>query len=260
MAVRIDRETDTAVCVVHLEGEVDVAIVPEVRRALDSTISAGCRNMILDLSKVTYADSSALGLLVWIDHKLAPHGGKLVLVGANRDVTRVLELSGLVGVAPSISSSPSVTSALEGLEMRPEAGTELWSERIELAARIDTLSAVRQRVVDVLEPVQMSEAAIFDIKVAVGEALANAVRHGSPGGEGDRVQIEVKAYEDRVSIAVEDTGRGFTGEASCTGDVYASGGRGVMFMRALMDRVDFEVGENGGTTVTLVKHLRSAEA
>ena len=29
-----------------------------------------------------------------------------------------------------------------------------------------------------------------------------------------------------------------------------------MFMRALMDRVEFDVGDDGGTTVTLVKHLR----
>jgi serine/threonine-protein kinase RsbW len=257
MSVRIDSKATEAVCVVHLEGEVDIALVPEVRRTLDATISSGCRNMVLDLTAVTYADSSALGLLVWIDHKLAPNGGKLVLVGANRDVTRVLELSGLVGVAPSISASASVSSALEGLELRTEERPELWKRTVGLLARIDELSAARQEVVAALEPLNMAEATLFDIKVAVGEALANAVRHGSPRGEEDRVTVDVIGYDDRVVIKVSDTGCGFAGEASCTGDVYASGGRGVMFMRALMDRVEFDVGPEGGTTVTLVKHLRS---
>jgi anti-anti-sigma factor len=255
MTVEIEHENDTNVCVARLRGEVDVVVVPEVREALDATIRKGCRNLVLDLTRVTYADSSALGLLVWIDHRLAPAGGKLVLVGANRDVTRVLELSGLVGVAPSISASPTVSSALHGLELLPEAAHELWSRTITLPARIDQLSSVRQEAVDLLEPLGMPESALFDVKVAIGEALANAVRHGSPSGAEDEVAVKVTAYEDRVVICVTDRGCGFTGDTSCTGDVYASGGRGVMFMRALMDRVDFEVGEQGGTCVTLVKHL-----
>lgn len=259
MNVRIDSKTTDAVCVVHLSGEVDIALVPEIRRAIDSTISGGCRNMVLDLAEVTYADSSALGLLVWIDHKLAPSGGKLVLVGANRDVTRVLELSGLVGVAPSISASPSVSSALEGLEMRTEERPALWERTMRLPARIEELSPARQEVVEALEPMHLPDATLFDIKVAVGEALANAVRHGSPRGGEDEVGIDVVGYDDRVVIRIRDAGCGFSGESSCVGDVYASGGRGVMFMRALMDRVDFESGtDGGGTTVTLVKHLRTA--
>lgn len=257
MAIHIEKETDTSVCVVHLDGEVDVAVVPEIRQALENTIGSGCRNLVLDLSRVSYADSSALGLLVWIDHRLSPFGGKLVLVGANRDVTRVLELSGLVGVAPSISASPSVSSALEGLEMPPTTEKELWSESITLPAKIEALADVRNKVCEAIMPLHISDASMFDIKVAVGEALANAVRHGSPGGEADRVRIDIRAYPDRVLIRVHDTGCGFSGDASCTGDVYASGGRGVMFMRALMDRVDFQVPSEGGTVVTLVKHLRT---
>jgi anti-anti-sigma factor len=259
-SVRIDRQTTENVCVVHLEGDVDVAIVPEVRSAIDATIGGGCANLVLDLTAVTYADSSALGLLVWIDHRLSPRVGKLVLVGANRDVTRVLELSGLVGVAPSISTSPSVSSALEGLELRTETRTELWHESIDLLAKVESLSDARQKVVDRLCTVRLSDAALFDIKVAVGEALANAVRHGSPTGPTAMVHIDMSAYDDRVVIKVLDTGCGFSGEASCTGDVYASGGRGVMFMRALMDRVDFEVRPEGGTIVTLVKHIRPGAA
>jgi anti-anti-sigma factor len=256
MSVRIDRPDTDEVCVIHLSGEVDVAAVPEIRRAVDTTMSGGCRDIVLDLAMVTYADSSALGLLVWIDHRLAPGGGKLVLVGANRDVTRVLELSGLVGVAPSISASPTVISALEGLEMRVEEREELWRHELCIPARIEDLSEARQEVVEVLRPLGMPETMLFDVKVAVGEALANAVRHGSPHGPQDEVRVEVVAYDDRVVLRVADTGRGFTGEASSSGDVYAAGGRGVMFMRALMDRVQFAVGADGGTTVTLTKHLR----
>lgn len=98
---------------------------------------------------------------------------------------------------------------------------------------------------------------MFDIKVAVGEALANAVRHGSPGGPTDEVEVDIHAYPDRVMIQVRDSGAGFDGESSCRDDVFAAGGRGVMFMRALMDGVEFTCRPEGGTAVTLTKHLRS---
>ena len=43
------------------------------------------------------------------------------------------------------------------------------------------------------------------------------------------------------------------GEPVPDSDVYASNGRGVLFMRALADSVDFERGEAGGTCVRLAK-------
>jgi anti-sigma regulatory factor (Ser/Thr protein kinase) len=58
-----------------------------------------------------------------------------------------------------------------------------------------------------------------------------------------------------VVLVVLDKGEGFDGEAASDGDPYASSGRGVMFMRALMDHVVFERQPGGGTAVTLVKHL-----
>lgn len=255
MSIDIERQVDSRACVVRVDGEIDIAVVPELRESLDSALQGGCVNVVIDLSGVTYADSSALGLLVWLDHRLAPRGGKLVLAGANPDVTRILELSGLISVAPSVSASPSLLSALDGLELRETPPEPLWTETLRVPASTDTLAETRNRVVHMLDPLDVAEASLFDIKVAVGEALANAVRHGSPHGESDTISIRVSAAEDRVTIAVTDAGVGFNGVAQCNRDIYASSGRGIMFMRALMDKVEFETCDDGGTTVTLVKHL-----
>jgi len=254
--LKIDRENDRRVCVAHLEGEIDISVVPSVKSALDSTVEGGCENLILDLSRVTYADSSALGLLVWLDHRLTPRGGKLILAGANRDVARVLELSGLVNIAPSIAASPSVTSAMEGLELTDRPTELLWREELIVPAQVASLSQSRLRVVELLDRVTLSEASLFDIKVAVGEALANAIRHGSPHPETDQVKIDLAVHDDRIVIMITDAGEGFEEGVGAATDLYATSGRGIMFMRALMDRVDFRRESNGGTTVTLIKHLR----
>jgi len=251
----VERGADQAMCVVRLRGEIDISTVPGLRDSVESAVMGGCTNVVLDLSSVTYADSSALGLIVWLDRLLHPRDGKLVLAGANRDVGRVLELSGLVGLAPTIAAAADVADAVSGLDLPARTSEPLWSDSLSLSADVGALPAIRAQVCDLLEDVDMSDGAMFDVRVAVGEALANAIRHGSPGGGADIVQVTVTAFADRVVIDVTDSGSGFDGRPGGTDDLYAASGRGVMFMRALMDSVQFSPAPGGGTSVTLEKHL-----
>jgi len=251
----ITHAREAHACVAHLVGDIDIAIVPELRDDLHASIDSGCINLVLDLTRVTYVDSSALGLLVWLDHKLMPVEGRVLLVGANRDVSRILELSGLSRLATSIAMSESVESALARLELGTVESEELWSREICIPADVNRLAGVRDQVSDLVNGLGFSESAIFDIKVALGEALANAVRHGAPNGKG-RVCVDVRAFSDRVVVEVADNGAGFDGIHRVSDDLYAPSGRGIMFMRALMDRVEFEPAEGGGTLVRLIKHHR----
>jgi anti-anti-sigma factor len=249
----ISHAMEARTCVARLSGDIDTAIVPELRGDLEQSIDAGCVNLILDFSDVTYADSTALGLLVWLDHELGARDGRVFLAGANSDVARILELSGLPELGTAISVSDDVPSALEGLEIDSASSNELWRRQISIPADINQLAGVRDAVSVLVAPLGFGESAIFDIKVALGEALANAVRHGAPPS-GGRVCVDVIAYADRVVLEVTDNGSGFDGVHNASDDLYAPSGRGIMFMRALMDGVEFEMGENGGTLVRLTKH------
>lgn len=255
MKIVTEHHGDGRACVVHLHGEVDMVTVPEVREALESAMNRGCTNVVLDLGNVSYMDSSALGLLVWVDRELAPREGRLVLAGADRNVSRILEISGLVSAAPRISAASDPEDALSGFDLTGPPTVPLWTRELEFPAHPDSLARARAEVCDLLDPLGMPETVFFDIRVAVGEALANAIRHGSPRGARDPVSVSVSAHEDRVVLVIADHGAGFDGETASDGDPYASSGRGVMFMRALMDRVDFTPLPGGGTAVTLVRHL-----
>ncbi len=252
--ITLERQAGTGTCVARLTGDIDAASTPSVREALDAAIRDGCRRIVLDLSRVEYVDSSALGLLVWADHRLQPLSGALLLAGAGRDVTRILELSGLIGVAPSVFVSESVEAALAALAPPSAKGEPLWTRSFEVSADARLMAQARARITDMIAPLGLPESAVFDIKVATGEALANAVRHGSPRGPLDGIGVEIAAFDDRVEISVSDHGRGFDGTSQPSADVFAPSGRGVLFMRALMDRVEFGDSAGGGTCVRLAKH------
>ncbi len=244
---------DSEACVLKVSGDFDSTSVQGVRDSLDAALGEGFRSIVLDLSGVTYMDSSALGFVVWADQRLQPVAGRLALAGANADVARILELTGLIGVAPSIVVSASLAEALSGGVLTYDRSGALWVESFEFAADASRLASARTRLGEIIAPLGLSDSAVFDIKVAVGEALANAVRHGSPRGQSDTVCVEVRAYADRVDIVVSDDGCGYDGAIRPSRDAFAPSGRGVLFMRALMDAVEFCPGIVGGTSVVLAK-------
>lgn len=239
--------------VVRVEGDFDSLSVPRVREALNSALSQGCREVVLDLTEVTYIDSSALGFVVWADRRLQPVGGRLVLAGATADVARMFEVSGLIGVAPSVAVSTSIDEALSQRGPSSPDGEPLWTEAFEFPADARHMADARARVAEIVAPLGLGDSAVFDMKVAVGEALANAVRHGSPGGSSDAICVEVRVYPEKVDVVVTDHGCGYDGTVKPSQDVLAPSGRGVLFMRALMDAVEFRRGEGGGTSVLLAK-------
>ena len=256
----ITHELGTATCVACLSGDLDLAVVPELRDRLAVALDSGCSNLVLDLASVTYIDSTALGLLVWLNRHMSAVGGKVVLAGAGADVSRILELSGLIDVAGSIGVSATVEAAVEGLELPAASSELLWERSLEVAPDINLLAGVRDQVSGWIAPLGFPESGLFDIKVALGEALANAVRHGQPARGPGAVGVLVSAYRDRVCIEVADRGAGFDGVHRSDDDVYAPSGRGIMFMRALMDRVEFEPAQGGGTVVRLIKHRKGEAA
>ncbi len=256
MDIDLERPEGIATCIAHIRGELDVDSVPGVRERLLDAVHGGVQDVVLDLSGVHYADSSLFSLLVSLDRAVGPVGGRVVVAGANDNVNRVLELSGLVAVAPSISSVRDVREAIASSVLDRGPATErIADHRLTFQASTSALGEARSRIVEILEPLGIQASTLFDIRVAAGEALANAMRHGSPQGELDTIAVEVEVYEDRVVIVVSDAGCGFDGCHVESDDLYATSGRGVMFMRALMDGVEFYTSSAGGTSVRLVKHV-----
>jgi len=94
--------------------------------------------------------------------------------------------------------------------------------------------------------------ACYQVKLALSEAVTNAIQHGS-SSPADPIQIVITEEPGAVAFEVLDTGR-FVPRVTRRGDMPESG-RGLEFMRLMMDVVDVYPGQ-GGTRLRLVKHLQ----
>jgi anti-sigma B factor antagonist len=81
--------------VLPLEGEIDLHVSPRVERALASIIKTRPPHVIVDLSGVTFIDSSGLAALIHAMQDVKQYGGKLTLSGISADVRTILETARL---------------------------------------------------------------------------------------------------------------------------------------------------------------------
>lgn len=122
------------------------------------------------------------------------------------------------------------------------------------------LADVRRSIERLAEQAHLGRAEVNDLLTAVDEAVANAIRHGSPRGEGDMVAVVAEATPGAITVSIQDNGGGFQVPAAPEmPGPDALGGRGLPLMCALADSV--EVSRSGkGTRVVLKKSARAAAA
>ena len=81
---------------VYLEGELDLHNADELKEAIDIEIDKkGIKNIVLHMEKLTFIDSSGLGVLLGRYKKLLPLGGKLKIANVPPNIYKIMELSGL---------------------------------------------------------------------------------------------------------------------------------------------------------------------
>lgn len=103
---------------------------------------------------------------------------------------------------------------------------------------------------------------IQDVQIAVHEAVTNAIVHGNGLDESRRVRLQVAVSPAGLEVRVQDQGRGFdpgdVPDPLAPENLCKSSGRGILFMRSLMDDVRFQRAADGGTQVILLKRRAHA--
>jgi serine/threonine-protein kinase RsbW len=138
----------------------------------------------------------------------------------------------------------------------PEPEPEAY---LAVASRFENIELVQAVVDDLLRRLGLEEEDRHWIGLAVREAVANAIKHGNAADPDKQVEVEVGLQEGHVVVTVRDQGTGFdparVANPLAPENLLRPGGRGIFYMKSLMDAVDYRFGAGGGTEVVLKKRI-----
>jgi len=105
----------SAVAILVVGGEVDYEVSPQLKARMMRAIKSGSRRLVLDLTDVTFIDSTAIGVLAGAVERLDESGGgSLSVVCTHEKVIQIFEITGLDNV---VTVHPSREDALAALAM-----------------------------------------------------------------------------------------------------------------------------------------------
>jgi serine/threonine-protein kinase RsbW len=119
---------------------------------------------------------------------------------------------------------------------------------------------VQDEIERLLRAHEASEKEIFGIRLALEEALVNAIKHGNQMDRSKKVTIVSVVHAERFEIHITDEGHGFDPgdipDPTAVENIERPCGRGLMLMRHYMNEVSF----NGpGNSVRMAKVLRNGK-
>ena len=99
--------------VIAARGEIDLFTAPELKQVLSDAIEGGERRIAIDLSEVSFLDSTALGVLIGAVKRLRSRGGALAIVNTDSSIAKTFEITGLDQIFTILPSRVEALSALD---------------------------------------------------------------------------------------------------------------------------------------------------
>jgi anti-sigma B factor antagonist len=115
MDLELETTQRDGVAVLSLRGEIDVYTAPRMRQAIVDLVDAGSHNIVIDMEKVDFLDSTGLGVLVEGLKRVRTRGGSLSLVVTQDKIVKIFDITGLNKAFP-------IHASLEEALKEPVAG------------------------------------------------------------------------------------------------------------------------------------------
>lgn len=154
---------------------------------------------------------------------------------------------------------------LEKEKINPWTGREITvgedanKVQFRFLSRSENVSLARLLAAAAVADKDTTVAELDEIKVAVSEAVSNAIIHGYRNDPEQYVEMSLGITQQELVIAIHDDGVGIVNIEEAMRPSFSSEGRmglGFAFMQSFMDDVDVASLPNAGTTVTMRKKLR----
>ena len=121
--------------------------------------------------------------------------------------------------------------------------------------------SIQEQVEQLLQEREAHDHDIFSIRLAMEEALINAIKHGNQMDRSKKVEVSYRLHADRFEVAIVDEGEGFdptdVPDPTAIENLERPCGRGLMLMRHYMSEVQYNA---RGNAVTMSKVLRNGKS
>lgn len=135
--------------------------------------------------------------------------------------------------------------------------------KLEFWSRPENVGLARVTVAAFATQLDYTLADLEEIKVAVSEAVTNAIVHGYGGAGEGVVRIQAFLHDDGLEVVVEDEGSGISDVTRALEPGYSTDperpGLGFVFMQSFMDRLGVDSTPGRGTRVAMYKVLPRPE-
>jgi serine/threonine-protein kinase RsbW len=125
---------------------------------------------------------------------------------------------------------------------------------VEIPSDLAEARLIQNRIEEALQASAYTEHDIFSIKLALEEALVNAIKHGNQMDPDKRVFVSYLVTPDRFDVKITDEGPGFNPEdvpdPTAIENIERPCGRGLLLIRGFMTEVQYH---GRGNVVTMSK-------
>ncbi len=137
---------------------------------------------------------------------------------------------------------------------------EIHDNKIVIPSDQNLIAKVDEFVESRLRDRNVDDSIIADIAICATEVVNNGIIHGNKDDRSKTVTLEMAFASDEVTITVTDQGKYFNPEEVANpvddANLMREVGRGIFIVKNLMDQVDIEQANGGGTRVILIKKLK----
>ncbi|HLR08974.1 MAG TPA: STAS domain-containing protein [Bacillota bacterium] len=95
MHLTFDTLTDHQQTIIRLQGEIDVYTAPNLKDALMPLVKVTGQHVLVDCQKVTYMDSTGLGVFIGALKATKSYGSRMTLINLQERIYRLFTITGL---------------------------------------------------------------------------------------------------------------------------------------------------------------------
>jgi len=244
---------------VTLTGEVDIIGSGHIADVLTELLEVSQCSPKIDMTGVSYMDSTGLLTVLRWCQQFRRNERDLEVAFINPLVRRLFEIAGendLINRSEERTAPPPMSRQPITDCFAVAGDCEIRS--FSVAARLDCCKVVRDKISQTLASMPFDNSERDDVKLAVGEAVSNAIKHGCSERPWEIITVRSLATSQKIVVEISDDGPGFDPESIDQTErdwTMMEGRMGIKCIQRSMDEVSFDF--SSGTTIRMVKYVKS---